>query len=50
MSQYEVNTVQEDLQIDDLLESVAAEVLLNSQAVQKSIASYMIQQESGFMF
>jgi len=50
MSQHEENTVKEELEIDDLLESMATEVDRDAQAVQESIANYMAQQESGFAF
>lgn len=45
MSQNEVNTVNKELEIDDLLESMATEVDRDSQAVQESIANYMSEQE-----
>lgn len=50
MYQHEANPVKEELEIDDLLESIATEVEHDSQAVQKAIANYMTQQESGFVF
>jgi len=50
MSQEEANTAPKELEIDDLLESLATEVERNSQAVKKSIANYMAKQESGFVF
>lgn len=45
MSQNEGNTVNKELEIDDLLESLATEVDRDSQAVQESIANYMSEQE-----
>lgn len=38
MSQHEANTVKKELEIDDLLESVATELERDSQAVKESIA------------
>ena len=45
MSQHEAHSVKEELDIDDLLESMATEVGRDSQAVQESIANYMTEQE-----
>ncbi|MDQ2097205.1 MAG: hypothetical protein QQW96_06125 [Tychonema bourrellyi B0820] len=45
MSQHEANSVKEELDIDDLLESMATEVDRDSQAAQESIANYMAEQE-----
>ena len=50
MSQHEANTVKKELEIDDLLESLATELERDSQAVKESIAKYMAKQESGFVF